>query len=223
MPLSCFLFCKNKFPNRKIQTHLSTSDLYIYSKQPSKLLSPILRQHTAITFFNTKHPACSGFFFFFFIVTLLMPLSCFLFWKNRNSLTGRFKRTFLLLDLLIDRQYGFRKGRLTFSVALDISKASGTSLLSKLLPSGLYSSRYSFISSFLSGRTISAVVDGYCFTPKPINSSVPLASVLSPTLFLLFITDLSLTNCPIDTFTLRYTSTKDPPYRTYRALDWRQH
>ncbi len=77
-----------------------------------------------------------------------------------------------------------------------LSVESDTSLYSF----GLYPSLCSFISSFLSGRSISDVVDGHCSSPKLINSGVPQGSVLSPTLFLLFIKDLSVANCPIHSY-----------------------
>ncbi len=120
---------------------------------------------------------------------------------------------------LSDRQYGFCKGRSTgdllalltdswssslcrfgeiFSVALEISKAFDRVwqkyMLSKLPSFGSYPSLCSFISNFLSGRLISAVVDGHCSSLKSINGGVPQGSILSPTLFLLFINDLYIAN-----------------------------
>ncbi len=121
-------------------------------------------------------------------------------------------------NLLYDRQYGFRKERSvgdlafltnswssslgrfdkTFAVPLNMSKAFDRvchkSLLSKLPSFGFCSSLCSFISSFLSGRSISAIVDGHCSTPKPIKSGFPQSSVLPSALFLLFISDFSITN-----------------------------
>ncbi len=70
---------------------------------------------------------------------------------------------------------------------LDISKAFDRvwhkALLSKLPSYGFYPDLCSFLSSYLSGRSIAAVVDGHCSTRKPINSGVPQGSVLSLNLY----------------------------------------
>ncbi len=141
-------------------------------------------------------------------------------------LNRKFLKHLSSFNLLSDHQYGFRKGCSTgdllafltdswsspfsrfgetFAVALDISKAFDRvwhkALLSKLPSYRFYSALCSFVSSFLSGRSIAAVVDGHCSTPKPINNGVPQGSVLSPNLFLLFIDDLlSLINCSIHSY-----------------------
>ena len=117
-------------------------------------------------------------------------------------------------NLLSDCHYGFWKGRSTgdlafltescsssfrdfgetFTVGLNISKAFDRvwhkSLISKLPSYGFYLSLCNFISSFLSDHSVAAVVDGHCSSSKTIKSVVPQGSVLSPTLFLLFINDL---------------------------------
>ncbi len=128
-------------------------------------------------------------------------------------------------NLVSDRQYGFRKGCSTgdllafftyswssslcsfgetFAVALDISKALDTvwhkALFSELPSYEFYPFLFNLISRFLSGRSISAVVDGHCSKSKFINIGVQQGSVLSPSLFLLFMNDLSKTSFPIHSY-----------------------
>ena len=83
---------------------------------------------------------------------------------------------------------------MSFVVALDISKAFDRiwhkALLAKLPVYGFTSSFCKLISSFLSNCFLSVVVDGATSASFLVSSVVPQGSVLSPTLFLLFINDL---------------------------------
>ena len=128
--------------------------------------------------------------------------------------------------LISDRQYGFRHARSTGdmlaviterlndsihrlgeskAVALDISKAFDRvwheALLVKIRALGAGDTFVSWVSSFLANRSIRVVVDGISSNPHTLQAGVPQGSVLSPTLFLIFINDLlRLTENPIYSF-----------------------
>ena len=117
--------------------------------------------------------------------------------------------------LLSEHQYGFRQACSTGDlrayavhawssaleslgenrvIPLNISKAFERiwrkGLLAKLPLFDLHHSLITWISSFLSARSIAIRVDGYLSNPHSINSGVPQGSLISLVLVILFINDL---------------------------------
>ena len=79
-------------------------------------------------------------------------------------------------------------------MALDISKAFDrichAGLLCKLKSYGISGQIFGLISFFLSNRWLQVVLDGKSSQEYPVNTGVPQGSILSFTLFLLYINDL---------------------------------
>ena len=100
-----------------------------------------------------------------------------------------------LLTVVSDRiARAFNRSGATRAVALDISKAFDrvwhAGLLHKLKSYGISGQIFSLICSFLSNRRLRMVLNGKSSQEYPVNARVPQGSILSPTLFLLYINDL---------------------------------
>src|SRR5277367_5043653 len=87
------------------------------------------------------------------------------------------------------------KGQEIKVVALDISCAFDSvwhsGLLSKLMSAGIGGYVYRWIHDFLNDRYIRVVINGRESSAASINAGVPQGSILGPTLFLIFINDIT--------------------------------
>ena len=141
-------------------------------------------------------------------------------------LTNRIVYHLQKCGLFSDFQYGFRSSRLTAdlltlvsdkiarafnrygvarAVTLDISKAFDrvwhAALLHRLKSYGISGQIFDLISSFLSNRRLRVVLDGKSSQEYTVNVGIPQGSIFGPTLFLLYINDLTDSIiCDIDVY-----------------------
>ena len=87
----------------------------------------------------------------------------------------------------------------TAAISLDVEKALDSvwrdGLRYKLYSTGLPDSALRFLSSFLQNRSIQVRVNGILSQPVPLLAGTPQESVISPLLFNIYVSDLSLESC----------------------------
>ena len=100
-----------------------------------------------------------------------------------------------LLTTLRDFSHTLNSSGQTYAILLDFAKAfdkvDHNLLLSKINNTGICGPLFDWISSFLTNRTQSVIVDGCLSEPKPVLSGVPQGTVLGPLFFLIYINDIS--------------------------------
>jgi ribonucleases P/MRP protein subunit RPP40 len=157
-----------------------------------------------------------------------------------------------LNNMMTDRQHGFRSGRSTitshlqsqsewknlllqnkefYMILLDFSKAfdvvDHTVLRRKLKNAGIQGQAFNWISSYLSHRTMSVMLDGVTSSTRPVHSGVIQGSAIGPALFSFFaadipkeVGDLAATNMFADDVKLYALEKLNLEKATSKVVDW---
>ena len=75
---------------------------------------------------------------------------------------------------------------MALDICKDVDRVWHAGFLHKLKSYGISGQLYGLISSFLSNRRLQVVQDGKSSQEYPVNAGVPQGSILSPTLFILY-------------------------------------